>query len=275
MTSLMLRALTGAFLLLVVRKQLLGFIALYSAHQCADVISIESLTSDPKLAEIVDHFRSIDQPPAVLFFNKFALNMTANWLCNTAVMPGVHSRALLVTLDAESRDFVAQLWPNLRQFYRPVSCLKVTALFSYLYTHKYRKHISLGICDSHKHTNIMPLYCLFLTPFYSFTHLLIYSRTWAGNRDEMEFNSEIVISGLIMPLARNRPPQRARITMGIYASFLKVLMNRRSFSLYCFIDHKNIFYKHKGTLLLLSKEIKLYKISQTISTNHSSSFLLR
>uniref|UniRef100_A0A914WJA2 G-protein coupled receptors family 1 profile domain-containing protein n=1 Tax=Plectus sambesii TaxID=2011161 RepID=A0A914WJA2_9BILA len=123
-TSLPLRALAGTLLLLIARKLLIGLTALHSVRQCADVISIESLTADPQLAAVVDHFRSIDQPPAVLFFNKFALNMTANWLCNTLDMPGVHARALLVTLDAESRDFIRKFWPNLLQFHRPIDCLK-------------------------------------------------------------------------------------------------------------------------------------------------------
>lgn len=128
MTSFLLRALGGALILLIARKLLIGFIALHSVRRCDDVISIESLTSDPQLIDVVDHFRSTGQPPAVLFFNRFALNMTANWLCNTVDMPDVHSRALLVTLDAESRDFVRRSWPNLRQFHRPIDCLKVGSL---------------------------------------------------------------------------------------------------------------------------------------------------
>lgn len=69
---------------------------------------------------------SRDEPTLVLILNQHALNMTLNWLCNTAAMPNVHRRALIVTLDRESDVTLAAVWPLVRRLHWDVGCLRVS-----------------------------------------------------------------------------------------------------------------------------------------------------
>ncbi|KIH53261.1 hypothetical protein ANCDUO_16615, partial [Ancylostoma duodenale] len=84
--------------------------------------------------EIIENSREFDdlihmldeeftKPPAFLLLNQYALNMTYNFLCNTASLPGVHERLIFVTLDTVARDELRKTWPNIRQFHWPTPSL--------------------------------------------------------------------------------------------------------------------------------------------------------
>ena len=68
------------------------------------------------------------EPTLVLILNRHALNMTLNWLCNTAAMPNVHRRSLIVTLDRESDEALESAWPLIRRLHWRVACLMVRGL---------------------------------------------------------------------------------------------------------------------------------------------------
>uniref|UniRef100_A0A914WST6 Nucleotide-diphospho-sugar transferase domain-containing protein n=2 Tax=Plectus sambesii TaxID=2011161 RepID=A0A914WST6_9BILA len=64
-----------------------------------------------------------DKPPAILMLNQYAINMTHNFLCNTAQMRGVHERLVFVTVDKTAAEVLRKEWPHVKQFYWPTPCL--------------------------------------------------------------------------------------------------------------------------------------------------------
>ncbi|CAJ0947127.1 unnamed protein product, partial [Mesorhabditis belari] len=59
----------------------------------------------------------------VLFLNKFAVDMTLNWLCNTEELPGVHEKSIFLTMDQEATSKMRLYYPHLK-----IVRLKVPAL---------------------------------------------------------------------------------------------------------------------------------------------------
>uniref|UniRef100_A0A158PB84 Nucleotid_trans domain-containing protein n=1 Tax=Angiostrongylus cantonensis TaxID=6313 RepID=A0A158PB84_ANGCA len=82
---------------------------------------IENSREFDKLIQILDE--KFVKPPAFLMLNQYALNMTYNFLCNTASLQGVHERLIFVTLDTVARDELRKTWPNIRQFHWPTPSL--------------------------------------------------------------------------------------------------------------------------------------------------------
>lgn len=86
-----------------------------------------SLSSIEKSREFADLIRNLDanfpRPPAIFLLNQFALNMTDNFLCNTATLEGVHQRFIFVTLDTVARDTIKKRWPEIQQFHWPTPSL--------------------------------------------------------------------------------------------------------------------------------------------------------
>ncbi|CAD5234424.1 unnamed protein product [Bursaphelenchus xylophilus] len=117
------RHLLGITLLsLVMRKIFLGHEAMVTVTECKNQISTEAMVNNTIFASKVMSL-SEAEPTLVLILNQHALNMTLNWLCNTVDMPSVHKRALIVTLDEESDNKLAQLWPDVKRLLWPVACL--------------------------------------------------------------------------------------------------------------------------------------------------------
>lgn len=98
-----------------------------NSHTVAQEI-IENSREFDDLIHILDE--EFTRPPAFLLLNQYALNMTYNFLCNTASLPGVHERLIFVTLDTVSRDELRKTWPNIRQFHWPTPSLYVSSAFS-------------------------------------------------------------------------------------------------------------------------------------------------
>uniref|UniRef100_A0AC34RGR7 Nucleotide-diphospho-sugar transferase domain-containing protein n=3 Tax=Panagrolaimus sp. JU765 TaxID=591449 RepID=A0AC34RGR7_9BILA len=95
----------------------------YIRHHAATV-SLDSIETSQKFKELVQTLdRDFTKPPAFLFLNQFALNMTFNFLCNTAEYPGVHERLIFVTLDEPAKLVLEKNWPKIRQFYWPTESL--------------------------------------------------------------------------------------------------------------------------------------------------------
>lgn len=69
------------------------------------------------------HF-SREEPPLVLIFNQHVTKLVLNWLCNTRHFHGVHSRLILVTLDAQAEATIAENYPTLTTLHLPTSSLK-------------------------------------------------------------------------------------------------------------------------------------------------------
>ncbi|KAK5970035.1 hypothetical protein GCK32_017505 [Trichostrongylus colubriformis] len=89
-------------------------------HTVAQEI-IENSREFEDLIHVLDE--EFTRPPAFLLLNQYALNMTYNFLCNTASLPGVHERLIFVTLDTVARDELRRTWPGIRIFHWPTPSL--------------------------------------------------------------------------------------------------------------------------------------------------------
>uniref|UniRef100_A0A7E4W5B9 Nucleotid_trans domain-containing protein n=1 Tax=Panagrellus redivivus TaxID=6233 RepID=A0A7E4W5B9_PANRE len=91
-------------------------------NQCADrEFSLQALAESEALREIV---ASMPQPFGVMMLNKHVVDMTLNWLCNTAHMPGVHERMLFFTLDDDAAQQLLDVYPYLKTFTWSTECLQ-------------------------------------------------------------------------------------------------------------------------------------------------------
>ena len=79
--------------------------------------------SDPSLSNVISNFSSV-KPKMIVIQNQHALNMTFNWLCNTASMKNVHENTVIVTLDEESKSAIQKTWPEITVLHWPIGCLK-------------------------------------------------------------------------------------------------------------------------------------------------------
>uniref|UniRef100_A0A7E4VQ08 Nucleotid_trans domain-containing protein n=1 Tax=Panagrellus redivivus TaxID=6233 RepID=A0A7E4VQ08_PANRE len=128
MPSKLLRLLTVKHVLLslltvlVARKIFIGKLAMDYVQTCKSEVDFEALISSSSFAYTVKNF-SETEPSLIVIQNQHALNMTFNWLCNTADMKGVHERTVIVTLDKASERSLKKHWPGIRTLHWPVSCL--------------------------------------------------------------------------------------------------------------------------------------------------------
>uniref|UniRef100_A0A1I7Y7R0 Nucleotid_trans domain-containing protein n=1 Tax=Steinernema glaseri TaxID=37863 RepID=A0A1I7Y7R0_9BILA len=106
---------------LVLRKVFIGYNAMNLVRSCKHQVSFDSMIKSEKFQDIMRKSNSEDT--LVLMQNRYAINMTLNWLCNTVDMPGVHERALLVSLDKEADDLLALRFPSVRRLKWIVPCL--------------------------------------------------------------------------------------------------------------------------------------------------------
>lgn len=87
--------------------------------------SLGLLTLDMELRQAV---MRMSDPFAIVLLNKYALNITLNWLCNTEQMSGVHNRTLFFTLDRTARDGLLSKYPHLNTITAELPCLQVCFL---------------------------------------------------------------------------------------------------------------------------------------------------
>ncbi|CAK5081839.1 unnamed protein product [Meloidogyne enterolobii] len=86
-------------------------------------VSLDSIEQSTEFASLLKQIDKDNKPPSILMLNQYALNMTFNFLCNTAIFPGVHDRFIFVTLDEKSHQELKKYWPNIKQFYWPTPSL--------------------------------------------------------------------------------------------------------------------------------------------------------
>lgn len=93
-------------------------------NRCAnDEFSLEALLNSKELWVTVN---SLSEPFGIVMLNKHVVDMTLNWLCNTATMEGVHDRILFFTLDDEAANELHKHYPKLRIFTWKTECLQVS-----------------------------------------------------------------------------------------------------------------------------------------------------
>lgn len=119
--------------LLVLRKTQSATKAVYYVKEHGHTVSLASIEQSESFARLItDLDREFDgsngQVPAFFLLNQYALNMTFNFLCNTAIYPGVHDRFVFVTLDSIAHETLKKHWPNIKQFYWPTPSLYVSVL---------------------------------------------------------------------------------------------------------------------------------------------------
>uniref|UniRef100_A0A914WQ83 Nucleotide-diphospho-sugar transferase domain-containing protein n=1 Tax=Plectus sambesii TaxID=2011161 RepID=A0A914WQ83_9BILA len=86
-------------------------------------VSQAALESSPRFHHFLSVLDEMDKPPAILILNQYAINMTYNYLCNTADLSGVHDRLIFVTLDKVAADSLRRTWPHIKQFHWPTPAL--------------------------------------------------------------------------------------------------------------------------------------------------------
>ncbi|PIO62911.1 hypothetical protein TELCIR_15510, partial [Teladorsagia circumcincta] len=112
------------FGILVLRKTQNAIAAVRYVKRHGHTVAQEIIENSREFDDLI-HMLDVEftRPPAFLLLNQYALNMTYNFLCNTASLPGVHERLIFVTLDTVSRDELRKTWPTIRQFHWPTPSL--------------------------------------------------------------------------------------------------------------------------------------------------------
>ncbi|VDL84871.1 unnamed protein product [Nippostrongylus brasiliensis] len=112
------------FGLLVLRKTQNAITAVRYVKRHGHTVAQEIIENSREFDDLI-HMLDVEftRPPAFLLLNQYALNMTYNFLCNTASLSGVHERLIFVTLDTVSRDELRKMWPDIRQFHWPTPSL--------------------------------------------------------------------------------------------------------------------------------------------------------
>ena len=88
-------------------------------------IAFDTIVSSKKFRNLTEHLKQQEKPGAVIFLNKYFVNMTLNWLCNTKNYIGVHERVVAVTLDSGAQELMAHFWPQIFQFHWPLDAINV------------------------------------------------------------------------------------------------------------------------------------------------------
>ncbi|KAK0420351.1 hypothetical protein QR680_014627 [Steinernema hermaphroditum] len=97
------------------RKLKKGAAGLQYAQDNAHFATEESFEASPELAEAVRRVRS----PAVILLNKYALNVTFNYLCNVASYPDVTKRLLIFAFDWTAASSIRSAFPDVTVLYWP------------------------------------------------------------------------------------------------------------------------------------------------------------
>ncbi|KAF7638550.1 hypothetical protein Mgra_00001927, partial [Meloidogyne graminicola] len=108
---------------LVLRKTKTATITMNYVKNYGPSVSLNLIEQSKEFNLLLKQIDKNIKPPSILMLNQYALNMTFNFLCNTAIFPGVHERFIFVTLDEKSHLVLKQYWPNIKQFYWPTPSL--------------------------------------------------------------------------------------------------------------------------------------------------------
>ncbi|PAV76048.1 hypothetical protein WR25_02857 [Diploscapter pachys] len=109
--------------LLVLRKTESAITAVRYVKRHGDSVSVRLLEDSVEFEDLIRVLDKFDKPPAFFLLNQYALNMTYNFLCNTASLNGVHERLVFVTLDTVARDELRKHWPSIKQLHWPTPSL--------------------------------------------------------------------------------------------------------------------------------------------------------
>ncbi|KAL3094538.1 hypothetical protein niasHT_026304 [Heterodera trifolii] len=80
------------------------------------------------MADFVKPFRKAIErvgtdPPAIVLLNKFALNITLNFVCNLRLFPGASDRLIAVVFDHTSEETLLNSFPHLNVIHWPLLAL--------------------------------------------------------------------------------------------------------------------------------------------------------
>ncbi|CAP37710.2 Protein CBG20756 [Caenorhabditis briggsae] len=115
--------------ILALRKSQNALSAVQYVKANSDSVSLSFIESSPEFEKLLDILEEkYPRPPAFFLLNQFALNMTDNFLCNTATLQGAHERFVFVTLDEVARDTIRRRWPEIQIFHWPTPSLYVTVV---------------------------------------------------------------------------------------------------------------------------------------------------
>ncbi|VDN59339.1 unnamed protein product [Dracunculus medinensis] len=108
------------FCILIVNNIFRSTIIMRQVQSCNENFEFDQLENDKNWKEIIANMK---KPFGVIILNQHAIQITLNWLCNTANIFNVHERTLFFTLDEFSRINLLKSYPNLKVFRWTISCL--------------------------------------------------------------------------------------------------------------------------------------------------------
>uniref|UniRef100_A0AC35UHN9 Nucleotid_trans domain-containing protein n=1 Tax=Rhabditophanes sp. KR3021 TaxID=114890 RepID=A0AC35UHN9_9BILA len=76
------------------------------------LLTLESFDRQHGLKEIIKEVND----PAVIMLNKYAINITLNFLCNVEKLKKVHERLLVIVFDDLSKEIIATSFPHIRVY---------------------------------------------------------------------------------------------------------------------------------------------------------------
>lgn len=94
-------------------------------RKCAPSVAKQTMLADPHFQQLLDDIKRWSMPPVFILLNNYAVNMTLNWLCNTAAMDSVHSHTVIIAVDDESKKALLSQWPKLRIVQFKAPCIQV------------------------------------------------------------------------------------------------------------------------------------------------------
>ncbi|VDM39370.1 unnamed protein product [Toxocara canis] len=115
--------LANVILLLLLNNILRSVIIVNEMNICGKEFEVSSLLNSSELRDLVNEMKD---PFGVMMLNAHALDITLNWLCNTAHMDDVHRRTLFFTLDEIAQHGLLRAYPKLHVFRWNAPCLKET-----------------------------------------------------------------------------------------------------------------------------------------------------
>lgn len=92
-----------------------------TTKRCVREANLNSLLNNMDLQQAI---QKMNDSFAVIMLNKYALNITLNWLCNTAQISDIHNRTLFFTLDSIARNGLLAWYSYLNVVTVQIPCLQ-------------------------------------------------------------------------------------------------------------------------------------------------------
>ncbi|KAL3990064.1 Nucleotide-diphospho-sugar transferase family protein [Acanthocheilonema viteae] len=98
-------------------KFLLSYNGLFGIHKHKKAFRTSTFRNDYVLQRFLSE---IDDTPAILMLNMYALNLTLNWLCNVVSFSNVHRRLLIFAFDHTTYNTIQTSWPKIKVIFWPL-----------------------------------------------------------------------------------------------------------------------------------------------------------